>query len=180
MKHARPDYARFQDPAGKIPADEPVFLLRGQDVLAADTVRAYARAAWAAGRKEIGDICADWAETMDNWRTKIGGGKLPDLPDASTEAVAEDAPGEPVRVSPVKTLRLVLVSEDDTILGDVTYQVHALDKLSVSRRILRRFAVGDDNSWFVDKGGVLELRAALRPNKRPEDDKPFFSEELVG
>lgn len=31
MKHARPDYDRIQDPAGLIPADEPVFLLRGQD-----------------------------------------------------------------------------------------------------------------------------------------------------
>lgn len=31
MKHARDDYNRIQDPAGKIPEDEPVFLLRGQD-----------------------------------------------------------------------------------------------------------------------------------------------------
>ena len=31
MKHAREDYNRIQDPAGLIPADEPVFLLRGQD-----------------------------------------------------------------------------------------------------------------------------------------------------
>ena len=29
MKHARDDYNRIQDPAGKIPEDEPVFLLRG-------------------------------------------------------------------------------------------------------------------------------------------------------
>ena len=31
MLHARPDYQRIQDPAGKIPEDEPVFLLRAQD-----------------------------------------------------------------------------------------------------------------------------------------------------
>jgi hypothetical protein len=31
MKHARADYDRIQDPAGKIPADEPVLLLRAQD-----------------------------------------------------------------------------------------------------------------------------------------------------
>lgn len=42
MKHARDDYNRIQDPAGKIPEDEPVFLLRGQDRAAPGAVRAYA------------------------------------------------------------------------------------------------------------------------------------------
>ncbi len=42
MRHARPDYDRFQDPLNKIPQDEPVFLLRGQDRFAAETVRHYA------------------------------------------------------------------------------------------------------------------------------------------
>jgi len=31
MKHARSDYDRIQDPAGLIPADEPVMLFRAQD-----------------------------------------------------------------------------------------------------------------------------------------------------
>lgn len=39
MKHARPDYDRIQDPAGIIPEDEPVFLLRGQDRYAAPQLR---------------------------------------------------------------------------------------------------------------------------------------------
>ena len=39
MIHARPDYDQIQDPTGKIPADEPVFLLRAQDVTAAAVVR---------------------------------------------------------------------------------------------------------------------------------------------
>lgn len=35
MKHGRADYdERIQDSAGKIPEDEPVFLLRGQDPVA--------------------------------------------------------------------------------------------------------------------------------------------------
>lgn len=42
MKHARDDYNRIQDPAGLIPADEPVFLLRAQDKHAAETLRYYA------------------------------------------------------------------------------------------------------------------------------------------
>ena len=44
MKHARDDYNRIQDPAGLIPADEPVFLLRGQDKLAIKAMEAYNRA----------------------------------------------------------------------------------------------------------------------------------------
>lgn len=31
MRHARSDYDRIQDPAGLIPEDEPVFIIRGQD-----------------------------------------------------------------------------------------------------------------------------------------------------
>ena len=39
MRHARPDYNRFQDPENLIPQDEPVLLLRGQDKLAPKTLR---------------------------------------------------------------------------------------------------------------------------------------------
>lgn len=42
MQHARDDYnTRIQDSAGKIPADEPVFLLRAQDPYAADAVQCW-------------------------------------------------------------------------------------------------------------------------------------------
>jgi hypothetical protein len=42
VKHARADYMSIQDPTGRIPEDEPVFLLRGKDVLAPKTVEAWA------------------------------------------------------------------------------------------------------------------------------------------
>jgi hypothetical protein len=42
MKHAREDYNRIQDPEHLIPADEPVFLLRAQDYLAAGIVAEWA------------------------------------------------------------------------------------------------------------------------------------------
>lgn len=45
MKHAREDYNRIQDPAGLIPEDEPVFLLRGQDMFAPELVLAWVRKA---------------------------------------------------------------------------------------------------------------------------------------
>ena len=43
MIHARKDYnERIQDSAGLIPADEPVFLIRAQDVAGPRAVRAWA------------------------------------------------------------------------------------------------------------------------------------------
>ena len=44
MLHPREDYARIQDPAGLIPEDEPVFLMRAQDKVAAGIVRQWALA----------------------------------------------------------------------------------------------------------------------------------------
>jgi hypothetical protein len=75
MIHARDDYNRIQDPAGKIPADEPVFLLRAQDELAARAVEFYAGLC----AVEAPDVCQKalaHAKQMRAWPTK----KLPDLP----------------------------------------------------------------------------------------------------
>lgn len=77
MKHAREDYERFQDPAGIIPKDEPVFLLRAQDRHAAATLRYYA------GRLSIDPkvdpdmvkMIKDHADAMDEWPVK----KPPDV-----------------------------------------------------------------------------------------------------
>lgn len=44
MKHARPDYQRIQDPWSKIREDEPVLLIRGQDILFLAVLQAYADA----------------------------------------------------------------------------------------------------------------------------------------
>ncbi len=78
MKHARKDYNRIQDPAGLIPADEPVFLLRAQDLAAANTVRFWARRveAHAGGDPAIARAAREQADRMDDWPVK----KLPDLP----------------------------------------------------------------------------------------------------
>ena len=43
MIHARDDYNRIQDPAGLIPEDEPVFLMRAQDELCEELTREWAR-----------------------------------------------------------------------------------------------------------------------------------------
>ena len=45
MLHARKDYNRIQDPEGKFGKDEPVFLVRAQDVLSVKAMEAWAEAA---------------------------------------------------------------------------------------------------------------------------------------
>lgn len=82
MKHARSDYDRIQDPAGLIPADEPVFLLRGQDLVAPFAVRMWARNAELAGADPaiVASAIAQ-AEAMERWH-EAGHHKVPDMPKA--------------------------------------------------------------------------------------------------
>lgn len=78
MKHARDDYNRIQDPAGLIPVDEPVFLLRGQDAFAAEAVETYADILEESGKgdPEIIKHARAQAAAMRSWPHR----KLPDMP----------------------------------------------------------------------------------------------------
>lgn len=83
MKHARSDYSRIQDPTKRIPEDEPVFLLRGQDVGAPDAVRAYADIAKKVGAEAVlVQRCYDWADRMEKWQSERAV-KIPDMPDGA-------------------------------------------------------------------------------------------------
>lgn len=77
MKHARPDYDRFQDPEGKIPEDEPVFILRAQDKHAAMAVAFYAGALEYDPDvdEEMVKVCKQWAMKMKAWPIQ----KSPDM-----------------------------------------------------------------------------------------------------
>jgi len=76
MRHARVDYNRIQDPAGIIPEDEPVFLLRGQDKHAAETLRFYAAlVADDEGSEEVIELTMDHADAIDAWPKN----KAPDI-----------------------------------------------------------------------------------------------------
>ena len=90
MKHARDDYnSRIQDLAGLIPDDEPVFLLRGQDKCAADTVRWWAaQAELINASAEIVEIARGQACLMDLWCYNHRGGKVPDLPAKANQTQA--------------------------------------------------------------------------------------------
>lgn len=77
MLHPREDYARIQDPAGLIPKDEPVFLLRAQDAAAAGTVRFWADSnSRMGGDPELSLRALRHAELMEAWPVH----KLADLP----------------------------------------------------------------------------------------------------
>jgi hypothetical protein len=71
MLHARADYNRIQDPAGLIPADEPVFLIRAQDKVSADAVRAWAYLHRSNGGSDQCFLAAmQQADRMEAWPKK--------------------------------------------------------------------------------------------------------------
>jgi hypothetical protein len=76
MLHARRDYQDLEALDKKIPKNEPVFILRGQDLAAADTVRFYAqRNAELNGSAELTKSALRHAALMEAWPKK----KLADL-----------------------------------------------------------------------------------------------------
>lgn len=78
MKHIRNDYNRIQDPAGLIPEDEPVFLLRGQDINAPATLEAWAASNDAnGGDPMLSDAVLRQAEKMRAWQRQRNA-KVPD------------------------------------------------------------------------------------------------------
>jgi len=90
MKHARNDYNRIQDPAGLIPDDEPVFLLRAQDKSAPATLRFWAVENRSAGGDEALSALAElWASNMEQWQ-RLNGSKAADGP----HGASHDTQGE--------------------------------------------------------------------------------------
>jgi hypothetical protein len=86
MIHAREDYNRIQDPAGKIGVDEPVFLLRAQDKFAPEVVAYWASLVLREGTSpEIAGLAMQHSRTMKDWQ-HVNGKKTPDLPAGTGEA----------------------------------------------------------------------------------------------
>jgi len=78
MKHARQSQQHIQDPSGKIPEDEPVFLLRAQDPAAAATVRSWAVLSAKLGC-DSGMVALAYlqASKMDEWLIKKAVADMP-------------------------------------------------------------------------------------------------------
>ncbi len=80
MKHARKDYQRIQDPAGLIPEDEPVFLLRGQDILAPRVMKAWLEMyEQNNGDEKVANAVRDHIDSVIKWQFK-NGNKMADFP----------------------------------------------------------------------------------------------------
>ncbi len=72
MKFTRQDYnERIVDKAGKIPMDEPVFLLRAQDAYAPSTLRYYAKLLEEDGNKEMAEELRNHAYQMVVWQKSV-------------------------------------------------------------------------------------------------------------
>lgn len=81
MRHARSDYERFQDPAGIVPEDEPVFLIRGKDKAGPETLRFWAAKANSLGASpEIVMAAERQADEMERYQRETGNSQVPDLP----------------------------------------------------------------------------------------------------
>ncbi|HEX3008643.1 MAG TPA: hypothetical protein VHO90_13615 [Bacteroidales bacterium] len=72
MKFTRDDYnKRIIDKSGKIPADEPVFLLRAQDKYAPSTLRFYAKLLEEDGNIEMAEELKAHARQMIVWQKSV-------------------------------------------------------------------------------------------------------------
>jgi len=78
MIHLRRDYDRFQDPEGKIPENEPVFIIRGQDFTAPDVIYYWGKVARAWGASpELCHRVAEFSDYVARWQQTYGC-KVPD------------------------------------------------------------------------------------------------------
>ena len=97
MKHSREDYMHIQDPKGIIPEDEPVFLIRAQDLAAPFAVRSWAQKADQLGcDRNMVNAALKFADEMENWPVK----KIPDLPDKPPETKTPPPPADPEKKPP--------------------------------------------------------------------------------
>lgn len=144
MIHARPDYnGRFIDVAGKIPNDEPVFMLRAQDIHAADTVRHWATLNRIHGSDPELSVLADaHADKMQAWPVK----KLPDGP---AEKPAKPKKPHPEKILGISRAALEELNEGPLWQGFKTPSSHTFTLADVldNCELRVRDEVEEDESW---------------------------------
>lgn len=147
MLHAREDYKPIQDPSGKIPIDEPVFLLRGQDELAPALLIQWAEELIArGGDKEMAKVVTNHAAAMVAWQ-KTHGGKLPDMPKAKAEC---NGPSVEDRIKSIFIDKLALEPEEITSESGLYYGfgMDELDSVEILMELEKEFIISiSDDEW---------------------------------
>lgn len=72
MKHAHEKNDRIQDPEGKIGEDEPVFLLRANDIFMPKTLRFWANQVASFGNQNLADDIYKFADEAETWQGENG------------------------------------------------------------------------------------------------------------
>lgn len=175
MIHAREDYNRIQDPENKIPKDEPVFLLRGQDVLAPKVLMVWAtQLITRGGDKELAQAAVNHAVKMVDWREKHIG-KLPDKrPTFKVNHIAsmigrvEEPPKEWPKSEPLSHTRGITEEQRGDLEGfkRLSQVVEELEKENRDRQALEGF-VSSFKEGFWEKGDL-----------KKEDPYPLMSATL--
>lgn len=127
MLHAREDYnLRVQDISGIIPDDEPVFLLRGQDILATETLEHYIiRLKAMGGDPRILALLEEHLTKMAKWSMDHSS-KLPDLPDVPPGGVPKSGVERIFKTLKPSFDRLSVkdfISVIEDLIGDRKYSV---------------------------------------------------------
>lgn len=169
MKHARPDYNRIQDPAGLIPDDEPVFLLRGQDMLAPGLLVQYAdrlRRSGCGDPKMVAMI-RQHAGAMIKWQREHGGGKMADLP--------KDAPisGAEMREAFAEAVGGPLPGDKRSSPADLAARLRALASHRANLDALRKLVdiiapASNEPAWLAESdmfGGDLSFPFKMMPGQ---------------
>jgi hypothetical protein len=138
MIHARDDYNRIQDPAGRIPADEPVFLIRAQDRTGPAAVEAWAQLQYTlGGARDLALVAMNHADHMRIWQAQNG--ERVKTADAPATAGTMDGQPNPADALAERFYRLYVAAAD--VVSDMIVEPWE-DLEEAHRRAFREAAAG--------------------------------------
>lgn len=157
MFHARKDYnERVQDSKNIIPENEPVFLLRGQDPMAEETLNFYAASIEDNGADPaIVASVREQAIRMGEWSEK----KIPDAPDKVVYLE-----GNPKHPSNIITINLKGKENDNYEKDDTYYKYELTDEEKIAAR--ERKAKADEK----ERSKLKNIEAPIAAEKDGSDE----------
>ena len=160
MKHARQDYNRIQDPLNLIPRDEPVFLLRGQDVNTVETLANYCRIAEKNGaNRELLTSVQEHITAIMRWQHDTNATerrlKIPDLKSEIESAKIMgiyEASGQMDLINELEDLRV----ENEELKKANSHLTERLDTLKDHEKRNRIFGSEDPVTETKQQGNTIE------------------------